>query len=318
MRFFVLGSYMNANFLQMARLPIAGESMQAQGMWHEHGGKGLNLGIGLHHLGLSVKILLGIGHDDAGKAVLEVLEQEGMDTSAVMPLGPHSGYGVGFIDTHGENMLATFAGANAQMNAQHVLQHFGDMTEQDWVCAQFEAPEEAILAAFKLAQQTNAKTYLNPSPWYLPSRELLALTDVLVVNEIEAALMFGVTKATTWSADNWKKMLPDLIYQFEFDCKLLLVTLGSNGVVGCINKSEILYHPAWPITQIDATGAGDAFSCGLLWGYAQGLPLAQILPFANACGALVAAAQDVLVALPRVDQVEQFILEHKSAWGSAD
>jgi ribokinase len=310
MRFFVLGSYMNANFMQLARLPVEGESLQAHGVWQEHGGKGLNLGVGLHRLGMPVKMLLGVGNDDAGKAVHEVLEREGMDTSAVLCLDAHSGYGVGFVGPQGENFLAAYQGANARVGAQHVQQHFVDMTDSDWVCAQFEAPEEAILAAFELAQRTRARTYLNPSPWRMPSREILALTDVLVVNETEAAAMFSMTNAASWDAHTWKQQLPSMAQQLALSCELILVTLGAEGVVAYTNKGETHFHPAWSIMQVDATGAGDAFGCGLLWGWSQRLPLDQVLPFANACGALVAAAQGVLAALPNTARVESFCVEN--------
>ena len=306
MRFFVLGSYMNANFMQLTRLPIEGESLQAHGVWQEHGGKGLNLGVGLHRLGMHVKMLLGVGNDDAGKAARDLIKHEGMDTDAVMHLGAHSGYGVGFVGERGENMLAAFQGANALVNAQHVQQHFADMTASDWVCAQFEAPEDAILAAFELARRAGAGTYLNPSPWRMPSREMLALTDVLVVNETEAALMFAIPDAVDWDAHTWQQQLPGMVQQLAITCELLLVTLGANGVVACSNKGETHFQPAWSIVQLDATGAGDAFGCGLLWGWSQRLPLDQTLSFANACGALVAAAQGVLAALPDIARVENF------------
>ena len=273
--FFVIGSYMNANFMQLARLPIEGESLQAHGVWQEHGGKGLNLGVGLHRLGVPVKMLLGVGNDHAGKAVSEVLKHEGMDTGAVIYLGAHSGYGVGFVGVRGENFLAAFQGANALVNAQHVQQHFADVTASDWVCAQFEAPQEAILAAFELARNNHAKTYLNPSPWRMPSREMLALTDVLVVNETEASLMFALPAAANWDASTWQQQLPGLVQQLALTCELLVVTLGVNGAVAYTNKGETHFQPAWPIVQLDATGAGDAFGCGhrdCLWNKLYPLP----------------------------------------------
>ena len=63
MIFFVIGSYMNANFMGVPRLPVEGESLAATSVWTEHGGKGLNLGVGLHRLGASVDMLLAVGND---------------------------------------------------------------------------------------------------------------------------------------------------------------------------------------------------------------------------------------------------------------
>ena len=55
MKAFVLGNYMNAHFLHVDRLPNPGESLVAKRVFQEHGGKGLNLGLGLHRLGVEAR-----------------------------------------------------------------------------------------------------------------------------------------------------------------------------------------------------------------------------------------------------------------------
>ena len=122
MRAFVLGNHMNANFLYVDRLPLAGESLAATRIFQEHGGKGLNLAVGLHRLGVTVDLLMVVGADEAGAAVKRRLDEEGMDTTRVLTLGPNSGYGVGFIAPDGRNFLAIHLGANALLTAEHIDQ----------------------------------------------------------------------------------------------------------------------------------------------------------------------------------------------------
>lgn len=50
----VLGNYMNVHFLNVDRLPGPGDSLMAQRVFQEHGGKGLNLGLRLHRLGAAL------------------------------------------------------------------------------------------------------------------------------------------------------------------------------------------------------------------------------------------------------------------------
>ena len=311
MHFFVLGSYMNANFMKVHCLPAENESHHAHAVWQEHGGKGLNLGVGLHRLGIPVTMLLGVGRDHAGEAVHNFLSQENMNTRGVVYLGEQSGYGVGFIDAQGKNFLAAFPGANALIDTHHVESQFEGIDKLDWVCAQFECPEAAILRAFELAKTYSARTYLNPSPWHMPSPELMALTDVLVVNTHEAALVFNAPEAASWDMQTWSQHLPDMVQQLAFRHPLIVVTLGCEGVLAFQDQDKTYYQPAWPIEQIDATGAGDAFGCGLLWGLSRDLPMAQTLQFANACGALVAASSGVLAALPHIADVEAFLQMHQ-------
>jgi len=89
MRPFVLGNYMNAHFMYVDRLPHSGECLVAKRVFREHGGKGLNLGLGLHRLGAKVDMLLAVGADDAGEAVRRALVAEGMrDDSPCVRAGP--------------------------------------------------------------------------------------------------------------------------------------------------------------------------------------------------------------------------------------
>ncbi|NOT18524.1 MAG: ribokinase [Sulfuriferula sp.] len=294
---------MNANFMQLDRLPSAGESLQAHGVFQEHGGKGLNLGVGLHRLGLKVRLLLGIGADNAGKSAREFLTSEGLDMRGVYDLPANSGYGVGFIATNGKNFLAAYHGANTLINEQHVQAQCQSMNQLDWVCAQFEAPDNAILAAFEIGKQRGAMTYLNPSPWRTPSAQMLALTDVLVVNATEAALMFALPAAEHWDAQTWLTQLPTLPHPYAY----LIVTLAEHGAISISASGEIHHQAAFNITQIDATGAGDAFGCGLVYALSQQCDIAHTLHLANACGARVAASKGILDALPYPTQITEFI-----------
>jgi sugar/nucleoside kinase (ribokinase family) len=70
---------------------------------------------------------------------------------------------------------------------------------------------------------------------------------------------------------------------------------------------RVVSQPAYRIQQIDATGAGDAFGCGLVWSLLRGLPLTESLRVGNACGALIAAREGILDGLPRRAEVEAFM-----------
>ncbi len=316
MRAFVLGSYMNAHFMAVDRLPVEGESLAARSVRSEHGGKGLNLAVGLHRLGCSVDLLLALGEDDSGAALKVWLDNEGIPTSLLLRLGDRSGFGVGFVGPDGENFLSTFGGANLLLEAHHVTAVQAELAGSDWVCAQFEVSDAAILQAFQLAHAAGVRTYLNPSPWRVPERALLALTDVLVVNVMEATALFHLLERQLTSIEQWRQSLPDLARSIGFNGSLLVVTLGERGSVAVDASGHTWYQPAWRVDQVDATGAGDAFGCGLLWGIAQGMPFDQTLSYANACGALVAAEQGVLAALPYADRVEAFLTENriKKSW----
>lgn len=307
MGFFVIGSYMNANFMGVPRLPVEGESLAATCVWTEHGGKGLNLGVGLHRLGASVDMLLAVGNDVAGNVIQDCLRNEGMRTNWIVRLGEKSGYGVGFVCPQGKNFLAALPGANALLMPAHVEEAMSSLAKLDYVCAQFEAPDAPIMKAFELARLRGLRTYLNPSPWHMPAQALLSTTDILVMNASEAAALFDMPNTEWWDTVRWAANLPALAERLGWRGELLVVTLGAQGALALSQSVDVIYQPAWVIKQVDATGAGDAFACGLLWALSQNLSLQQILQTANACGAIVAATTGVLDALPDQQQLDAFL-----------
>lgn len=309
MRAFVLGNYMNANFMQVDRLPMPGESLAAHGVFQEHGGKGLNLGLGLHRLGVDVAMLMAIGADDAGRAVKQRLEQEGLSSQLFLTLGDHSGYGVGFVAPSGQNFLAAYMGANALLNAVHVDDCKAQIMQANVVMAQFEVPDVAILRAFELAKSAARTTYLNPSPWRRLSAEMMAMTDILVVNATEAACLFGNAALESMSVASWMEILPALAQAIHWPGKYLIVTLAEFGSVVLLASNEVKYVQAFKIQQVDATGAGDAFGCGLVSSLLQGQTMTEALRYGNAAGAIVAAHRGIFDVLPDATELKTFIAQ---------
>lgn len=310
---FVLGSYINANSMTVKHLPKAGASIQAENLWTEHGGKGLNLAVGMHRLGLPTHTLLAVGDDAAGDSLLTRLQVEGMNTQGIVRSTVPSGFGIGLVATDGNNIIVVYPGANAQLNTHHVQAASSILRDCQLVCAQFEIPDAPIVEAFRQARQHGIKTLLNPSPWRVPDPAILALTDMLVLNETEAAACFGIEDAPTLSPAQWLRLLPTLAWQGQ----LLVVTLAERGCIAFPCGQPAIHEPAWTVTPADPTGAGDAFTAGLVYALLHHYPLPNALCFANACGAMVASQPGVLPALPQVAAVQMFMAGQERADSSS-
>ena len=307
MRIFVLGNYMNAHFIHVDWLPNAGESLTARRVFQEHGGKGLNLGVGLHRLGVEVDILMAVGQDEAGASVKQVLADEGVHTDYFLILGECSGFGVGFIAPDGSNFLAAHLGANALLAPTHVDQASAALDQAEWVMAHYEVPDAVILHAFQRARVLGISTYLNPSPWRTPAEGMLALTDVLVVNTAEAALLFNDPQTVNWGVEEWAAQLAALAARIGWCGRILVVTLAHEGCVALDASGNTVTKNAFEIVQVDATGAGDAFGCGLVYGLLQGRSLKEALDIGNVCGAHIAAREGILAHLPHYDDLVDFL-----------
>lgn len=306
---FILGSYINANSLVVDSLPVSGESVPATSLWAEHGGKGLNLAVGIHRLGLQTQTLLTVGNDTPGSAVRQFMQAENMDTSLVKQVDVASGFGVGLVSAGGDNVVAVYPGANAHTVAADVHSAIGRLAQCRMVCAQFEIPDEPILEAFRLARQYGVQTLLNPSPLRPFDPDLLALTDILVLNETEAIALFGIAATQDLSVFFWAQFLPSVAWQG----KLLVVTLAEHGCVVRETCQGILHAPAWAVDALDPTGSGDAFTAGLVFALLTGEALEVALHFANACGAWVASSPGVMAVLPTDSQVAVFMRDRRVA-----
>ena len=310
---FVLGSYVEAHCLGLERLPVEGESLLARDHWIDHGGKGLNLGVGLHRLGCPVQLFLPVGGDEAGEQIRRILAEQGLDTSMVIATGARSGYGVGFVDRQGRNFLAIDPGANTALGLAHLAPVCHRIAASRAVCAQFEIGDAPIVEAFRVARISGVATYLNPSPWRSPSSALMALTDGLVVNAAEAENLFAAgTMAAEWEPEQWLARLPALVTDrlhsgAGWRGSWLVITLGERGCVSWQAPGHVLFEPAWPVQAKDATGAGDAFFAGLVAGLVAGLDMPASLSRAAACGALVVERYGVLAVLPESPAVDHFI-----------
>jgi ribokinase len=279
-RIVVVGSYNRDLALSVARLPGAGETCLATGRAASHGGKGSNQAMQAALCGGSVAMLAAVGDDAAGAAALAMWRQAGIDASAVVSLaGEATGSAIILVDARGENMIVVDPGANSRLAPAHVAAGAGLIAAAAVVAAQLETPVEATRRAFALARQAGAVTLLNaaPAPDAIDD-DLLALTDILAVNAVEARALAGDASPERLAAT----LLPRI-------GRSLLLTLGARGAVLLRKDAPPLIRPARPTEVVDTTGAGDAFIGAVCARLAECGEMASALDWGLAAGALACA-----------------------------
>lgn len=300
-RIAVIGSFMHALCWQLRRLPLPGETLVATGFSSELAGKGLAVAVGCRRLGAEVDLLLSVGEDAVGDALLLRLHQEDLPTRHVTRHAGGSGHGAGWLSDDGNNAIAVFPGANDRLDASQVARADETLAAATLVYAQLETPIAAAREAFTRANRQGAITVLNPSPWQALDRDLLARTQVLVVNEHEAAqLMPG----WCYGPRNERRTLADDALNQLWATwsggpeRRLVVTLGALGSVAFSPVADAVFAPARAVGKADSIGAGDAFSAGLCTALSRGRTMAQSLIVGNTCGAFAVSHPGILDALP--------------------
>jgi ribokinase len=179
----VVGS-INLDFTaRLERLPRPGETLTAHQLVRTPGGKGANQAVAAARLGAQVTMVGAVGEDELADEALAVLVEEGV-TLDVERTG-QTGVALIYVDAEGENEIAVFPGANAEITPRAV---------SGAVLCQLEVPDEVVYAA-----AADADFFaLNAAP----ARVLDLEPDLLVVNELEhESVTRGKLVAVTYGKD---------------------------------------------------------------------------------------------------------------------
>ncbi len=94
----------------------------------------------------------------------------------------------------------------------------------------------------------------------------------------------------------------------------VVITLGENGVLWSSRdgKQQIFGQlPAYSVTVVDTTGAGDTFHGAFALGVAYGYQLDHLLKFASATAALKCTKLGSRKGIPNKQEVERFLNENE-------
>ena len=263
-------------------LPLPGETVLASALASWPGGKGANQAVAAARAGAEVQFVGAVGTNPAADALLAHLTANDVGTDGVITVPGPSGTAAIMVDADAENMIVVAPGANAHLVLDSAAMR-DVVAEADVVLLQLEIPVPTAVAAARIARAAGATVIVNASP---PNgspamTELAELTDVVVVNETEAA--------------EWHWPAPHLV-----------ITRGGRGASYVANGREINVA-APPVEPVDTTGAGDVFAGVLAAGWpsdrdralrracAAGA-LATLVPGAGDCAPLEEAIEDALAS----------------------
>lgn len=251
----VLGSINLDTTVRVDDLPKPGETIHSKEMFTNGGGKGANQAIAAARNGADVNFIGMVGNDASGEVLLDLLEQDEISIEGIKKLETaRTGTAFVTVSDDGENSIIIYGGANQLISDEHIhgVSHLID--ESDFLIAQFETNLSSIETAFELANQAGVTTILNPAPALreIPS-SIIDLTDIFVPNETELATIVG---HPVEGKEGLAKAAKEV---HELGVKILIVTLGSQGVYYSIAGGETGFVPALKVKAIDTTAAGDTF-----------------------------------------------------------
>jgi|TARA_B110000263_G_scaffold45522_1_gene37569 ribokinase len=272
----VLGIFVADISFSGNKIPSIGETILGNSYNIGPGGKGCNQAIAIARLGGKVNFISKIGKDDYGQLALNTLDQNKIDTSAIIQSqNQQTGVAGIMVDKKtGKNAINVITGAASTLTINEVNKNIDKIKNSKIFLTQLEIPKNVTLYSLKIAKENKVLTILNPAPASKISKEFFNYIDYFTPNETEAEFYTGI-KIT-----NEKEAKEASIKLLNIGLKRVIITLGEKGLFYSDGKEEI-YLKATQVKAIDTTGAGDAFNGGLAYALSQNKSIKDSLNLAN-------------------------------------
>ena len=255
----------NTTWVDAARLDELLRRLQERGFRPEKapGGSTGNLLCGLSELGCGTRFLGWLGLDDDGVYYRDTFAESGGGVrSFKYHTSKHTGRCLSLVSPDADRSMVTDLGAAAEMNADEILSADLDgaalLHTEGYLCGLKDrtflprllerAKNAGIPVSFDLASYGIVREYRAELRDYLNK-----YVDVVFANELEAAEFAGT--------DDPESMLDALARL----CPVAAVKLGALGSLVRMDGRTVRIAPE-PAAPVDATGAGDLWQAGFLFG----------------------------------------------------
>lgn len=264
----VIGICGKSTFMRVDHFHQNGETLIADGIFEEMGGKGINQAIAASRMGADVSFLAAVGNDSPAALCKKLLDENNIKASLVTKDGLYTPVAVILTDKNGENRVTEYK--SAELTAEDVDTFEEEIISSDILLLQQEVPVSANKRAIDIAHKNGVRVILNPAP----ARDIDSCTAekiyLVTPNEQEAEYI---------DAQRFKNCI---------------TTLGGRGCM--INgKTQI---PAINVTSVDTTGAGDTFNGVLAVCIAEGMPFEDACRYAVTASGISVSKRYVIDSIP--------------------
>ena len=298
-RLLVVGSANMDLVAGVPRSPKPGESLIGSSFKTVPGGKGANQAVAAARLGAHTYFAGCVGNDAFGDMLRGTLAESGVDVSYLRthPTQP-TGTAVILVAETGQNSIVVVPSANYGVTPQDIAALEPLFARLDAVLMQLEIPLETVEATLDLARRAGVLSILDAGPAQQVPESILKKADIVSPNETEAEAITGIAVQSLKDAERAADRL------LSMGAREVVLKLGAGGAL--YRGAESIHVPAFPITPVDTTAAGDAFTAalGYVW---KAMPHRDAIRFANAAGALAATVAGAQPSMPTRAAVEAFL-----------
>lgn len=271
----------NIDFVvRAAHIPAPGETVLGGDLSVVPGGKGANQAVACARAGGAATAMLVALGDDPFAPIAEASLREAGVALHIVRSDRATGAALITVSDDAENAITVAPGANMALGPDDLP----DLSGVAWLAMQLETPLTTVGAYARAARAAGVGVMLNAAPAQALSADLLASVDLLVANEAELAAIVGFDGAI---ADQLARA----------GVATIVVTLGARGCCAW-DRGTFIVQPAFSVSPVDTTAAGDTF-CGVLAAeLAAGHRLSEAMRAAAAAGALATIQPGAQSSIP--------------------
>lgn len=274
--------------------PAQDTKHEAEGLVVSGGGPVATALVGLARLNVKAFLMGVVGHDEAGKAIIKGLEDEGVDVSGVkVRKDGESQRAFIIVNRKDGTRTIVWKRPTARMLTAREIDRArisgSDMLILDGLMS------EASLKAASIAREAGVPVLLDAGRVREGMMDLCALSDYVVGSAEFAA---GLGLAPEEAVESLSAL----------GCRAATITLGREGSV-TFCEGRLIVQKGFDVDTLDTTGAGDVFHGGYAYGVLMGWTIDETLEFASAFAAIKCMSIGGREGIPTLGRTMRFIRE---------
>src|SRR4029077_13718772 len=203
------------------------------------------------------------------------LRESGVSVEAIGTTPGASGVALILISSTGQNSIVVVPGANGLLSPSQLENHTSVLQGAGILLAQLEIPLESVEFLAEFAERHAIPFLLDPAPAPALPPSLLRRVTWLTPNETESDILLN---ATNLSAENPIEAANGLAAK---GTRNVILTLGARGCVLRTEGQSLESTPAFAVSSVDSTAAGDAFAGGFAVALMRGSSPQDAVRFAS-------------------------------------
>lgn len=264
----------------------------------------------VRRLGVDSSIIGGVGNDEFGNCVLNRLKEDGVDITGIKKVN-YPPTGTAFVSYFSDgsrkflyHMENSAAGTIGREDVERsFVKNAGALHLSGSALAMGRKMRKACKKALDIADKSGLLISFDPN----------IRATLLKKSEIEEVFSFAKKSAdiltpsteeleTITGSKDEDKAAKELLK----NSSLVAVKDGGNGCRLYTDKDSV-GSGAYEVEEVDSTGAGDAFSAGIVVGWLEGMELRKLSLFANAVGGKAVTEKGPMEGLAWREEIEEMI-----------